>query len=115
MLLGSLPRKGSQSAPTLPEEADESFSSTDYLLNTAAARGTSVPSIRYADSAVITELMCRVRATFLEVVRHIYWEHIREGKIPRDSNAATALLYSVDVGMDTVNTPGLQDWERVFN
>ena len=44
-------------------------------------------------------------------MRQLYWQYIKEGKLPRNSRAATILLYSIDIGLDTVNTPGLQDWD----
>jgi hypothetical protein len=49
------------------------------------------------------------------MVRSVYWKHIEDGKLPRNSPAAVYLLYSIDVGHDTVHTPDLQDWDTVEN
>jgi NhaP-type Na+/H+ or K+/H+ antiporter len=68
---------------------------------------------RNPQSDVIEVLLYRVRFAFLEVVRHSYWRQIKEGKLPRKSPAAMLLLYSIDIGFDTVHTPGLQDWDQL--
>eukprot|EP01041_Mallomonas_annulata_P003036 gene3036-5952_t len=64
-------------------------------------------------TSINLSLLVHVRAAFLNVVRAVYWKHIEEGKLPRNSASALALLYSIDVGHDTVHTPGLQDWDAL--
>jgi len=67
-------------------------------------------SISHAPNA---RLLVHIRIAFLEMCRSTYWRHIDEGKLPRNSTAAVNLLYSIDVAEDTVNTPGLQDWDTI--
>jgi len=47
------------------------------------------------------------------VLRKCYHRHIEEGRLPRGSRAALALLNSIDVGLEQSNTDGLQDWDAV--
>jgi hypothetical protein len=58
-------------------------------------------------------LLFKCRNVFLQVVRKYYFNQISTGKLPRGSNAALALLNSIDVGLETCHTPGLQDWDAV--
>ena len=103
------------SLSSLPSDLNTSFTSINFILDTSSLSHLAEETeTRGPEAAVISELMHRVRATFLEIVRHIYWEHIREGKIPRDSSAAMALLFSIDTAMDSIRSPGLQDWNQVF-
>jgi NhaP-type Na+/H+ or K+/H+ antiporter len=65
-------------------------------------------------SALVDEkLLDAYRAAFLQVVNLSYLRQISEGKLPRGSRAAIALLNSVDVGFDTTHTPGLQDFDHL--
>ena len=58
-------------------------------------------------------LLFKFRNVFLQVVRKHYFNQMSTGKLPRGSNAALALLNSIDVGLETCHTPGLQDWDAV--
>ena len=49
------------------------------------------------------ELLSYIRTIFLEIVRVRYWHHIHDGKLPRLSFSSQFLLYSIDVGLNTVN------------
>jgi hypothetical protein len=60
-----------------------------------------------------TPLAEYVRTAFFDMVTSVYWKHIKDGKLRRNSTAAHVLLYSVDVGKDTAHIPGLQDWDAV--
>jgi len=51
------------------------------------------------------DLMAYIRTIFLQIVRVRYWHHISEGKLPRLSFSAQSLLYSIDVGLDSVYRP----------
>ena len=62
------------------------------------------------DSSVNEKLLDSYRVAFLQVVNLSYLRQISEGKLPRGSRAAIALLDSVDVGFDTTHTPGLHDF-----
>ena len=59
------------------------------------------------------KLLCRLRVTFLDVVRSAYWKQIEEGTLPRNSLVAVTLLYSVDVGIEFAHIPGHQDWSAL--
>jgi NhaP-type Na+/H+ or K+/H+ antiporter len=50
------------------------------------------------------ELLAYIRNIFLEIVRVKYWHFIEVGKLPRLSFSAQFLLYTVEVGLDDVNT-----------
>ncbi len=58
-------------------------------------------------------LMDEIRRAFLNVVRLNYWRQINSGRLPRKSSAALVLLNSIDVALETTNTPGLQDWDHI--
>eukprot|EP00607_Mallomonas_marina_P011087 CAMPEP_0182424830 /NCGR_PEP_ID=MMETSP1167-20130531/11091_1 /TAXON_ID=2988 /ORGANISM="Mallomonas Sp, Strain CCMP3275" /LENGTH=463 /DNA_ID=CAMNT_0024604933 /DNA_START=502 /DNA_END=1893 /DNA_ORIENTATION=+ len=74
------------------------------------ATGMKVAKKTVQDSRLLTH----VRLAFLGVVRMVYWKLIDEGKLPRNSSAALALLYSVDFAQDAANSPnGLQDWDAL--
>mmetsp|Transcript_6728 Transcript_6728/g.14764 ORF Transcript_6728/g.14764 Transcript_6728/m.14764 type:complete len:857 (+) Transcript_6728:153-2723(+) len=62
---------------------------------------------------VLNELLTHIRRAFLEVVRVSYWRQINSGKLPRKSSAALILLNSIDVALETTDTPGLQDWDVI--
>lgn len=69
---------------------------------------------RDANGAIIKELLAYVRTIFLEIVRVKYWHDIEAGKLPRLSHSAQFLLFSIDVGLDSVNgLTGLQDWDCI--
>jgi hypothetical protein len=57
-------------------------------------------------------MMHNVRQVFLHVVKSRYWEQIHEGTLPGDSNAAIALLTSVDVALD-YSEEKLVDWDKL--
>lgn len=58
-------------------------------------------------------LMSHVRNAFLEIVRTYYWKCVNEGSLTRNSSAMRILLTSIDVGFETIHTPGLQDWSFI--
>ena len=60
-------------------------------------------------------LLANIRRVFLDVVRVSYWKQIKLGKLPRQSIAARILLSSIDFGLETIHTPGLQDWENIVD
>ena len=57
---------------------------------------------RGAAAPLMPELLAFVRTLFLEIVRTVYWAQIDSAKLPRTSFAVRFLLYSVDVGLDSV-------------
>eukprot|EP01038_Epipyxis_sp_PR26KG_P010392 gene10392-13958_t len=68
-------------------------------------------STRGTNPLINSTLLSYVRAIFLEIVRVKYWHNIEGGKLPRLSHSAQFLLYSVDVGLDSVKEEyGAQDW-----
>jgi len=85
------------SSPNSPSETANAPFSSNTLLGTATKRELN--------SEIKESLLVHVRISFLEVVKSVYWRHIDAGKLPRNSHAAVALLYSIDVGHDTVHTP----------
>ena len=68
---------------------------------------------RSLDSAVNEPLITKFRIVFLEVLRKCFHRHIQQGRLPRGSHAALVLLNSIDIGLQTVHTAGLQDWDAV--
>lgn len=68
---------------------------------------------RDLDGAINEPLITKFRIVFLEVLRKHYHRHVQEGRLPRGSQAALTLLNSIDIGMETVHTDGLQDWDAV--
>ena len=70
---------------------------------------------RDLDAAINEPLITKFRIVFLEVLRKCYHRHVQQGRLPRGSQAALALLNSIDIGMETVHTDGLQDWDAVQN
>ena len=71
----------------------------------------SIP--RALESNVDQFLITKFRILFLGVLRLNYMKQIKCGRLPRRSRAALILLNSIDVGMATVHTDGLQDWDSV--
>ena len=71
----------------------------------------SIP--RPLESNVDHFLITKFRTLFLGVLRFNYMKQIKCGRLPRESRAALILLNSIDVGMATVHTAGLQDWDAV--
>lgn len=67
----------------------------------------------FARPHIMEELLTHIRRAFLEVVRVSYWRQINSGKLPRKSSAALILLNSIDVALETTDTPGLQDWDEI--
>lgn len=65
---------------------------------------------RNLDSEINPDLIIKMRNVFLEVLRKSYRKQIASGRIPRGSKAARILFNSIDIGLETVHTPGLQDW-----
>jgi NhaP-type Na+/H+ or K+/H+ antiporter len=65
-----------------------------------------------ANAELDQPMMANVRQVFLHVVKSRYWEQIHEGTLPGDSDAAIALLTSVDVALDYSDTH-LADWEKL--
>ena len=65
------------------------------------------------NSAVNEPLITKFRIVFLEVLRKCFHRHIHQGRLPRGSQAALVLLNSIDIGLQTVHTDGLQDWDAV--
>ena len=65
---------------------------------------------RYANSHLRTDsaLMENVRNAFLECVRSYYWTRVHKAIIDRHSFVARTLIASVDLGLETTHTPGLQ-------
>lgn len=61
------------------------------------------------------KILGNIRRVFLDVVRVSYWKQIKLGKLPRQSIAARILLSSIDFGLETIHTPGLQDWENIVD
>jgi hypothetical protein len=53
-------------------------------------------------------LMDSVRSAFLECVRSYYWSRVHKAIIDRHSYIARTLIASVDLGLETTDTPGLQ-------
>ena len=68
---------------------------------------------RALESNVDQFLITKFRILFLGVLRLNYMKQIKCGRLPRRSRAALILLNSIDVGMATVHTDGLQDWDAV--
>ena len=54
------------------------------------------------------ELMDSVRSAFLECVRSYYWTRVQKGILSRHSYVTRTLTASIDLGLETTNTPGLQ-------
>ena len=70
--------------------------------------------IRRSISGAVNEpLITKFRIVFLEVLRKCFHRHIHQGRLPRGSQAALVLLNSIDIGLQTVHTDGLQDWDAV--
>mmetsp|Transcript_2893 Transcript_2893/g.4440 ORF Transcript_2893/g.4440 Transcript_2893/m.4440 type:complete len:1037 (-) Transcript_2893:411-3521(-) len=67
----------------------------------------------YNRPVILNDLLSHIRRAFLEVVRVSYWRQINSGKLPRKSSAALILLNSIDVALETTDTPGLQDWDVI--
>lgn len=62
-------------------------------------------------SIIDDDLLKYIRAVFLEIVRVKYWHFIEVGKLPRLSHSAQYLLYTIEVGLDEVDSPqGGRDW-----
>eukprot|EP01039_Chlorochromonas_danica_P001449 gene1449-1574_t len=97
----------SETLQTIIEERDDEILDEDLV---AIPRRLSSTLSR---KAVNKEVLCAIRRAFLSVLRVNYWKHIQSGRLPRNSHAARALLNSIDVGMDTIHTPGLQDWDAI--
>ena len=55
-----------------------------------------------------SEMMENVRSAFLECVRSYYWTRVHKAIIERHSYVTRTLIASVDLGLETTNTPGLQ-------
>lgn len=70
-----------------------------YATDTSAMHPDAVPD---------SELMESVRNAFLQNVRAYYWTRVHKGILDRHSTVVRALLASVDNGLETINTPGLQ-------
>ena len=68
---------------------------------------------RSMNSPVDEPLITKFRIVFLEVLRKCYHKHIHQGRLPRGSQAALVLLNSVDIGLQTVHTDGLEDYDAV--
>ena len=68
---------------------------------------------RTISSQINNALINKFRIIFLGVLRKCYLRQIQVGRLPRGSNAALILLNSIDVGLETVHTDGLQDWDAV--
>jgi hypothetical protein len=68
---------------------------------------------RSVSSPVDFNLIKKFRIIFLRVVRLNYMKQVQSGRLPRGSYAAQVLFNSIDVGMATVHTDGLQDWDAV--
>lgn len=68
---------------------------------------------RSASSPIDLCLVKKFRIIFLRVVRLNYMKQVQSGRLPRGSYAAQVLFNSIDVGMATVHTDGLQDWDAV--
>lgn len=56
-------------------------------------------------------LLCRLRQTYLDIVRAAYSNQINEGILPRNSIVTMTLLYSVDVGTEFAHRWGSKDWD----
>jgi NhaP-type Na+/H+ or K+/H+ antiporter len=91
------------------QERRESFAAQETSSYTMKETGLGAESAIYY-----------VRQVFLQVLKSSYWEQIEHGFLPEDSNAAIALLNSVDVCLDQNsialrdNSPyKLQDWNIV--
>lgn len=63
------------------------------------------------DGTCDEQLVLQFRTVFLQVVRLSYLQQISSGMLPRGSTAALTLLSSVDYGLETAHTPGLQDFD----
>ncbi|CAK9251174.1 unnamed protein product [Sphagnum jensenii] len=59
--------------------------------------------------------MASTRNAFLECVRGYYWSKVYRGLLTRHSTVTRVLLGSVDLGLETVGTPGLQDWDYIYS
>ena len=68
---------------------------------------------RSVSSPIDFNLIKKFRIIFLRVVRLNYMKQVQSGRLPRGSYAAQVLFNSIDVGMATVHTDGLQDWDAV--
>lgn len=66
-----------------------------------------------AEDPLNPDMLDATRRAFLEIVRMSYWNQVNSGKLPRKSTAARILLNSVDVALETTDTPGLQDWDEI--
>lgn len=75
--------------------------------------GSHVVPDSFVRPTIMNELLTHIRRAFLEVVRVSYWRQINSGKLPRKSSAALILLNSIDVALETTDTPGLQDWDVI--
>jgi len=67
------------------------------------------PVFKPVDSA----LLCHIRSVFLNLVKGVYWNNIKLGKLPRNSNSALALLFSIDVAHDHVHSNTFEDWQTL--
>ncbi len=65
------------------------------------------------DDTVNEALMDNVRSAFLECVRAYYWTQVHKGIFKRYSYVIRTLVASVDLGLETTGTPGLQDWDYI--
>jgi hypothetical protein len=70
---------------------------------------------RRSSTQVITNeaMLTYIRDCFLHVVRTYYWKCVHTGQLSRHSVALQLLLSSVELGLETTHTPGLQDWEFI--
>ena len=82
--------------------------------NPSSPSSSSDPATPATNDAVLLHLpqvLEQFREIFLKVVHLSYLQQISDGKLPRGSQAALVLLDSVEHGLDTAHTPGLQDFE----
>lgn len=97
------------------EDDDENKENRKKAERRRLAQLQSISAQAHSRPIIYTELLFNMRRAFLEVVRVSYWRQIESGRLPRKSNAALILLSSVDFALETTNTPGLQDWDYIYD
>lgn len=114
------PQKGSPKRPQVlrfEESKSPVIEQVIYGERSNRLSSSDLIHIEHRQSSMITDrnlhfdLVIQVRRAFLEVVRVNYWKQIDSGKLPRKSTATLSLLSSIDVALESLDSPeGLQDW-----
>jgi hypothetical protein len=87
---------------------------TDVVIEPSFKRSPMGTDRRRSTTFVTNEAMLTyIRDCFLHVVRTYYWKCVHTGRVSRHSVALQLLLSSVEVGLETIHTPGLQDWDFI--